>query len=332
MPRVLIVGGRGFFGRLLVEDLKRYSDCEIAIAGRRECNLFDPAAVQRSLNGVDIAICAAGPFQKMPTTLLEQCLERGIHYIDLAHDRSFVTRVRSLAKGASTAVCTGWSTSSAISGLLTLIASAGMTRVDSIQIHMAPGNRGARQRGTIASLLASVGQPFTVFRNGTWQQVIGWSEPRDFDFPPPIGSRRGYLVNVPDHELFPELFHAGNVEFRAGSELAMLNVSLSALRLTRYNWIDWAGLIQRIGALFSSIGHDWGGIGVEVFGSAKRRVSIDALTRAERIAVMPASVMVQRLLSGSTSGGLVSPAHWLSPEQLRAECGRRDFRLVVEEL
>jgi hypothetical protein len=330
--RVLVVGGRGFFGRLLVDDLTRYSQCEMFVAGRRECDLFDPAAVDRSLDGVRIAICAAGPFQQMPTTLVEQCLERGIHYIDLADDRRFVKKVRILARKAPSAVCTGWSTSCALTGLLTQIGSEGMTRIDSIYIHMAPGNRGARQVGTIASLLHSVGQPFTVFRNGSWREVMGWSEPRDFAFPPPVGRRRGYLVDVPDHELFPEIFAADIVEFRAGSELAILNASLAAMRHTRYGWVSWAGVIQRIAALFSAIGHDWGAIGVEVSGSAKRRISIVAETRAERMAAMPASIMVQRLLSGRAYRGLVSPIDWMTAGELREECERRGFRLIVEEL
>ena len=112
--RVLVVGGRGFFGRLVVDDLTRNAKCEIAVVGRRECDLFDPAAVERSLDGVRIAICAAGPFHEMPTTLVEHCLKRGIHYVDLADDRRFVKRVRSLVSNASPAVCTGWSTSCAL--------------------------------------------------------------------------------------------------------------------------------------------------------------------------------------------------------------------------
>src|SRR5437660_1394269 len=83
-----------------------------------------------------------------------------------------------------------WSTVSAASGALAQIASEGMKRVDAIYIHMAPGNRGARQLATIASLMHSVGQPFTVFRDGEWHSVIGWSEPREFSFPLPVGTRR----------------------------------------------------------------------------------------------------------------------------------------------
>src|SRR5207302_4392034 len=130
-----------------------------------------------------------------------------IHYIDLADDRGFVRKVRSLAHGApASAVCTGWSTVSALSGAMVRIAAQDSAAIDSIQIHMAPGNRGARNMATIASLMHSIGQQFGIFRDGAWRTVTAWSQPRDFLFPQPIGIRRGFIVDVPDHEPFPDLF------------------------------------------------------------------------------------------------------------------------------
>ncbi len=347
--RVLVVGGTGFFGRLLIDDLLEHTDCDLTVASRRPfqsdrfqtvvADLKDPDSLDRALDGVTVAICAAGPYQELPTSLVESCLDRGIHYIVMSADRSFVKKVVSIAaahKNPVSAVCTGWSTVPALSGLLATLASTGMRSVESIHVHMAPGNRGARQAATIASLLHSVGQPFRVFRNSEWQVVRGWSEPRDFSFPPPIGSRRGYLIDVPDHETFPKVFAARTVEFRAGSELRALNGCLSLLRLSHRNWASWSALFQRSAALLSWIGHDAGALGVEVTGDGKTRACIVATSRGERMAVMPASVMTGLLLSGSAGrnapGGLVSWTDWLTEEQLQSECAKRGFRLSVETL
>jgi len=337
--KILVIGGSGFFGSLLVDDLRRHVDCEVIVASRHGsvvADLRDSASLERALDGVRIAICAAGPYQGMPSSLAELCLQRGIHYIDLADDRGFVQNVRSIAAARTSktsAVCTGWSTVPALSGLLTGIAAFGMGLLDSIQIHMAPGNRGARQSGTIASLLHSVGQPFDVVRDGRRRRVIGWSDPCEFVFPDPIGKRRGYLVNVPDLEISPELFEARTVEFRAGSELQVLNQCLSLLSATRRSWVAWTNAFQRGAALFSWIGHDAGAIGVEVRGAARRRQAcIVADSRGERIAVMPASVMVSLLLSDRAGPGVVSYRDWLTEEQLRCECEKRGFRLIVRDL
>jgi len=342
MSKVLIIGGKGYFGQLLIDDLLRNTNSELVVASRRAfhsdlfetvvADLWDPDSLERALTGVEVAICAAGPYQKLPTTLVELCLNRGVHYIDLADDRGFVHKVRSLTadhKDAA-AVCTGWSTVSALSGLLAGIASKGLTAINSIHIQMAPGNRGARHTATIASLMHSVGQPFIICRDGKSQRVVGWSEPREFVFPSPVGKRQGYLVDVPDHEIFPRLFDARTVEFRASSELQIFNQCLSLLQRTRRNWVSSSGLLQRATGLMSRIGHDWGAIGVEVAGDVVRKACIVADSRGERIAVMPASVMVAALSAGVRQAGLVSYTAWLTEEQLRRECEKRDFRLVVE--
>jgi Saccharopine dehydrogenase NADP binding domain len=341
--KVLVVGGRGYFGRLLVEDLLRNTDCDLIVASRRQfrskefktivADLWDASSLERALTGVAVAICAAGPFQNLPTTLAEVCLNRGIHYIDLADDRGFVQKVYSLARrydNSGIALCSGWATVPALSGLLAGIAARGMKTVESIQIQMAPGNRGARRTGTIASLMHSVGQPFTICRDGKFEQVLGWSEPREFVFPPPVGKRRGYLVDVPDHEIFPILFGARTVEFRAGSELQILNGCISLLYRTRRNWVSSSGLLRRAMGLVRWIGHDWGGIGVEVSGDTTRRAFVVADSRAERIAAMPACVMTGALLCGVENRSVNSYNDWLTEHELRNECERRGFRLVVE--
>jgi hypothetical protein len=344
MPRkkVLVVGA-GFFSRLLVDDLLRYAECDVIVASRAalpstrfeaiEADISDPGSLNKALIGVSVAICAAGPYQVMPTSLVDLCLRRRIHYIDLADDRDFVRKVRLLAHGAvETAVCTGWSTVSALSGAMVQIAAQDSATIDSIHIHMAPGNRGARGVATIFSLMNSVGHQFTVFRDGVWRTVTGWSEPRDFLFPQPIGTRRGFLIDVPDHELFPDLFGASTVEFRTSTELRIWSSGLSLLERFRTDWTRWARLIYRTAALLSWIGHSHGGIGVEVADSKKRKVSIVADKTAERMAVMPASIMTSFLLSGMPHRGVVSPVDWITHDQLQTECTKRGFRLTVEEL
>src|SRR5689334_13281461 len=120
--KVLVVGASGHFGRLLTEDLRQNTKCEIVIGNRRSTNLFDLNSVERALCGVAVAICVAVPFQQLPTTLAESCLRLGIHYIDFADDRAFVRKIHSLVEKCpqtESAVYTAWSTVSALSGLLT---------------------------------------------------------------------------------------------------------------------------------------------------------------------------------------------------------------------
>src|SRR5262249_8418752 len=160
------------------------------------------------------------------------------------------------------------------------------------QIHMAPGNRNARSRATVESLLYSVGTRFRLRQAGRWENVSGWSQPRGFTFPAPVGTRRGYLVNVPDLEWFPNLFNAGTVEFRAGSDLRLLNIATAGLAwfashgLVR-DWTRFSRMLQRAAGLFDFVGSDAGAVGVEVQAVRNRRVSVIADRESQRIAVMP---------------------------------------------
>lgn len=341
-PAVLVVGASGYFGSLLVEELRQHTPLRVVPAGRRLVDLNRPETIGPALEGVAAAVCAAGPFQRLPLSLLEACLERGIHYLDLADDRGFVRRARELVAtwggaGPLPAVGSGWSAVPALSALLTSIAAEGLQTIESIRIQLAPGNRSPRRLATIASLLSSVGRTFSIRREGAWHNVRGWSEPRAFEFPEPIGRRTGYLVDVPDLELFPNLFGARTVEFRVGSELTPLNHALSMLAATRRDLGALTPVIRRAAAAFGFLGHDAGAVGVEVEGLANgravtHRACVVATERGQRIPVMPAVATVSRLLcEDRAAGGLLPLESWLARDELERECARRGYRLEVRE-
>lgn len=362
--RVLVIGGTGYFGRILVQDLLQYTDFHIVAAGRsagklqemrtelsaynsrffnKVIDLNNTIHCNEGIKGNDIVICAAGPFQDIPITLANACMDKSIPYIDLADDREYVMRVRKLFEQLkpSSTVCTGWSSVPALSGALVNIARKELDKVSSIQIQIAPGNKAPRGFSTVTSLISSIGKDFTVMQNGSWTNVKGWSQPRDFKFPAPIGNRTGYLVDVADHELFPTHFGADTVQFRAGAEIGLFNSGMSLLAsLTNSGSIknlrDMSGMLQIGMGAFGFLGHDWGALGVEVQGLSGDkqktiRLSVVAEHQGQQIPVMPASIMCKRILEGSTeASGLVPFDTWIGREELEAECSKRNYRLVIE--
>jgi len=366
--RILIVGASGYFGSLLVEDLLRHTDAHAWVGTRRRggmeklvrrlgpdvaqrltpcvCDLTQPASVEAVVPQAHVAVCAAGPYQGLPLTLLESCVKHGVPYIDLADDRGFFVNARDWVRRQDgtrlPALCIGWSAVPALSGVLARMAIEGMDRVDALFVQIAPGNRFPRSKGTVASLLATLGKSCRLWREGEWREVRGWSEPRTFHFPLPVGPRRGYLVDVPDHEIFPALFHARRVEFRVGSELAVFNHGASALawlsRRLAIQWDPWAGWLAPAMGVLGFLGHDWGAVGVEVSGSraglpVRRQACVVAGSSGQRIPVMPAAVMAGRLLSGGfAEGGLVAVDGWLSRAEIASECAKRGLDLTVRDL
>jgi len=366
--RFLVVGARGYFGSLLVEDLLRHTDADVWAAGRGRggmakllrrlgpglsarltpcvCDLAQPASLEALVPQVRAALCAAGPYQGLPLTLLEACVRHGVPYLDLADDRGFFVKARDWVarqdQARLPAVCVGWSAVPALSGLLARMAVEGMERVDALFVQIAPGNRSPRNPGTVASLFASLGKPCRLWREGEWREVPGWSEPRTFPFPLPVGPRRGYLVDVPDHEIFPALFHARRVEFRVAAELSILNHGASALawlsRRLAIRWAPFARWLTPAMAVLGFLGHDWGAVGVEASGvvaglPVRRQACVVAGSSGQRIPVLPATVMAARLLSGETrETGLVPVDRWLSRAELAVECAKRGLDLTVRDL
>jgi len=362
--RVLVIGGTGYFGKILVRDLLQYTDFHVVAAGRnpgklqemrkeldehsarffnKVIDLNNTVHCNEGIKGNDIVICAAGPFQEIPLTLAHACMDKSIPYIDLADHRKYVLGVRKLSMqlNPSSFVCTGFSSVPALSGAMVNIAKSELDKINSIQIQIAPGNKSPRGASTVNSLISSIGKDFTVMQNGSWTQVKGWSQPSDFKFPAPIGKRTGYLVDVADHELFPTHFNADTVQFRAGAELGLFNSGMSTLASLANsgaikNPRDLSGILQMAMSTFGFLGSDSGALGVEVQGLSGDkpktiRLSIIADHQGQQIPVMPATIICKKILDGTISGGGLVPFDtWITRKELEAECTKRNYKLVIE--
>ena len=366
-PRILLVGGGGALGRGLLEELLRETTADILLADRHhrslgaavrgtaeeqherlsqiELDLWDTDQVTRALVGVQLAICTAEPAYEVPTTLARECMRFGVPHLDLSDDRTFVSKVRALARDRDlntedSAVATGWSWLPALSAALVHAGCEDLDTIDSIEVCLAPGARPRLSRARARSLSHAAGQSFKILRHGLWVTVEGWSEPVEFRFPAPVGPRRGRLLDAPDHGVLPELFSAGRVEFRLASPSAFLERALAGLAwVVRRGWVRdgaaCAGLLR--GGLAFAGGPTAGGLGVQIKGRYGRRpltkrISIVAEEHVERVALMPATILTRRLLDDpSAHRGLVPHDGWIQPADLRAECERRGLQLIVEE-
>jgi hypothetical protein len=95
------------------------------------------------------------------------------------------------------------------------------------------GNRNPAGASSVATILGYVGRPVRVWRGGRWRLLRGWGAAEFVECPPPVGRRRVQLCDVPDLELFPRLFGADDVPFKAGLELNAFNYAVGALGALR---------------------------------------------------------------------------------------------------
>ncbi len=93
-PRVVVVGGSGFYGRYLVRDLLDRTNARILVVSRRathtvrrtdrvtpvDCDLSDRRRLVDVLRGSAAVVHCAGPFQRLPVGPFRAALEAGTHY------------------------------------------------------------------------------------------------------------------------------------------------------------------------------------------------------------------------------------------------------------
>ena len=318
--KIVILGGYGAFGSLISEQL--VDSANIIIAGRdRErgqkfadsiranyilCNAKDKKSLQKAVSGAYIVINASGPFLPRDYSIPHTCIEENCHYIDLADDREYVrdfVQLDELAKEREILSCTGASTTPAVTHALASELNSQYAHVHSIKIYLSAGNKNKPGISTFESILSYVGTPIPVWNHGQWESFVGWGSSEYFEFPPPVGKRLVQLCNVPDLELFPKLFEADEVIFKAGVELPIFNLGLSVLAqvkscIPQINLPALAEPLVKISRLFKNFGSFSGGVLVMLENESGNRKSLALVTshNGPHIPTSPSVLLARKIL------------------------------------
>jgi len=156
LRRVIVLGGRGFFGAHAVRLLREAGGPAIA-AGRSDANAEDRRSLRAFLHPHDVVLDAAGPFQGRSAALLEVAMARGVDIVDLSDSASYAQLMaehRADIDGHHIAVLTGCSAISAVTA--TLAGSGGVGVPSRIDAWLAPASKETANVATARSLLASV--------------------------------------------------------------------------------------------------------------------------------------------------------------------------------
>ena len=365
--RVLVYAEDSVVARALVSELLERTEAELILACPREPRLeawyasFEPvqaarvspyaldprngAALQTVIERVGVAVAALPPFQPAPLGFAHAALCAGVDYVDLSGRGAEVARVHAIARelfpnGDGPAVAPAFSLT-ALAGALSALAARDLDELESLRICFTPEPGFPANRRECAHLLEAASAPFRVLRGGLWCTVRGWSEPRAFDFPEPLGARTGRLVAAPDCEQLPRLFHDTPVEVRldeqgvAGPALAALSRLRSRHLAIGSRWL--AGPVAAGRALFGQRSQGPSALGVEVEGRYGRhpvlvRCSlIDPYGRG-RLAALPAAHLIEALMSEPRRWSGPVPMHdWIAPPALAELAGERGLQLELVE-
>jgi hypothetical protein len=224
LPRIVVLGGYGLFGRHVCLGLATLGGFEVIVAGRSAAKaqaLIDTIALTavdtrwqaaaldhtsatfpRELAALDatLVIHCAGPFQAQDYAVARAAMACGTHYVDLSDSRTFVSGIGALdaqAKAQGVVVLSGASSVPAISSAVVTQLSTAWQQLESIDVGISPGNQTERGLATVSAILSYVGAPIPQWRKHQWRTVRGWLGLRSFRYPQPAGKRWLVDCDVP---------------------------------------------------------------------------------------------------------------------------------------
>ena len=253
---VLILGGYGNFGKRIAEALTadgipviiagRSADKATGLCQRLPAGLAEPAvfdvhdqfAEQLTRLQPAVVINTCGPFQTSDYRVAECCIDHGIHYLDLADGRDFVTGITVLddrARQRGVAVISGASTVPGLSSAVLEHLKPRFEAFEHLRFGISPGQRAERGLATTRGIMTYVGRPLKPFA-GADRPVYGWQDIYRQRYPE-LGYRWIANCDIPDLDLLPPRYGLKSIRFGAGLELAPLHLGLWGL-----SWLVRLGL------------------------------------------------------------------------------------------
>jgi hypothetical protein len=259
LQKVLILGGYGNFGKRIAQMLTR-QNIAVILAGRdhakaqavkdslpptlAEIAIFDAnsqlaEALQRFKPAVLINTC--GPFQTRDYAIAETCIAAGVHYLDLADGRDFVTNITTLHEEAvmqRVAVISGASTVPALTAAVVEHYLPQFSHLHRLHSGIATGQRAERGLATTQAILGYVGKKLKPCAGHPHR--YGWQDLYRQPYPL-LGTRWMANADVPDLDLLPQRFGLSEIQFSVGMEVPFLHLGIWLL-----SWLIRMGLPLRL--------------------------------------------------------------------------------------
>jgi hypothetical protein len=342
VQRVLVLGGYGAFGGLAAERLARVPGIEVIVAGRSAAKARATAArlanqARARVRGVGldarelgaptlaalrpaVLINATGPYQQQDYRVARAAIAAGVHYVDLADARAFVTGIAALdpeARRAGVLVVSGASSVPAIPGAVLEAYGGQLARLDAVETIISPANSFDPGVGTTRSILGTIGRP--------------------------LGARAGTIPGAPLRASGRDVLPAHYPGLRDVAVYAALEVGALHLGLWGFSWLVRAGLLRnperlaapllRLKRRLAFLGTDRGGMVVTLIGrdaeDRPQRLTwslIAASGHGPYIPATPSALLAKQLLAGTLAARGAMPCVGLLPlDALLAEIADLDI-------
>jgi saccharopine dehydrogenase-like NADP-dependent oxidoreductase len=236
--RVLILGGSGRIGSCVAADLVQHTQAAITIAGRnvavgerisqqlgnqvqfQSIELSDSAALKRAIAQADVVIHCAGPFHHRDTSVLQSCIQQGVHYLDVSDHPSFTRKVLECKAAATAAGITAITNTGIFPGISNSMVRQDVEQLDTAEtIHLSYVVAGSGGAGVTVMRTTFLGlqKPFQAWVEGEWRTVKPYSDRETIEFPAPYGRSGVYWFDMPETFTLPNTFPVKTVITKFGT-------------------------------------------------------------------------------------------------------------------
>ena len=340
--RLLIYGASGFSGKLIAAQAKDFGN-EVILAGRtpdrlqslaeslhlpwRIARLDDPQSLDHVLSDINVVLHAAGPFHKTARPMLQACLRKNIHYLDVTGELTVfqdLHRFDAEARSRGVMVMPGVGFVLLASDCLVAHVAAKLPEAQYLRIGFSRPTYFSR--GTLKTMLSLVRERVTIRREGRLATVPVGRLERSFDF----GEGQSLSTAVNWADVYTAFYTTGIPNIEVYAEAPILQRSLYQLGA----W--WAEPMKlppwkRILELQSSVWPE--GPSAETREGATRVIVAEIEDRWRRqvssrlctpdgynFTAVAALAVAQRVLNGEYQPGFHTPASVYGP----------DFVLLIE--
>jgi hypothetical protein len=305
MRRVVVLGGSGFFGRLIVNKLAAAGLKPIIASrsqGEMRIDANNPEDIRKNLKQRDLVIDAAGPFQKRSPALIQAARTIGFDLIDISDSPEYTAMVYEQAapiQAAGIRVLTACSSLSTVSAAV--LKSCSVEEPRRLSAYLVPASRYTASPGTLKSVMEAA-------EGGL----------RSFRFPRPLGKRTGVTVKSVDtvtlQRIYPTLRTA---EFVVDLHIPFMNLLLLAAPVMPIVK-EFVGRHEaRAIRLAHRIGVKSGVLAYELASTVGYKYRIFIGERSYLLAVIPAVLAAVSIAEGKfPRRGLVPPAEHVDHVQL----------------
>ncbi len=272
MKRIVILGGTGFFGRLIAERLTAAGLQPLVASrswGELRIDANNPEDLKTNLKTRDLVIDAAGPFQRRTPALIEAARTIGFDLIDISDSAEYTAMIykhEAPIKAAGIRVLSACSALSTVSALV--LNASGVEQPKKLSVYLMPASRYTANPATVASMLASTDGGY-----------------RTLHFPKPLGERTGVTAKSVDMVTLPRVFQSLRIaEFVVDTGLPGANTMLQ-FKAVR----DLIGRFQKqVVALAHQVGRRNGILAYEIAHAGGYRYQIFTGANSYLLAVLPA--------------------------------------------